>query len=159
MNLSRESKMVSGILLITIPTIMYGGLTLLGILTEGQAGLRPGSLTLNETQWSLWRAGHAHAGVFVLFSLIIQPLVDQIDGAKAVQWVARLGAPVAAIMIPAGFFRSRLHGRLSVVYSHRSSLSGRLVVDHGGRFTQERQSRHPANQLVTHRCHSRRVPQ
>ena len=76
MQLSRESKIVCSILLIAIPTIMYGGVILLGILTEGIAGLAPGSLELDETQWALWRAGHAHAGVIVILSLILQPLVD-----------------------------------------------------------------------------------
>ena len=51
MNLSREAKVVSGIILLTVPTIMYGGLTLLGILTGGVAGSAPAGLTLDETQW------------------------------------------------------------------------------------------------------------
>jgi hypothetical protein len=104
MELSRESKLVCGVLLISVPTIMYGGLTLLGILTEGQAGLRPGNLALSETQWALWRAGHAHAGVYVLLSLILQPLVDHTTLSNALGWAARLGAPAASILLPAGFF-------------------------------------------------------
>jgi len=103
MQLSRESKII-GILLILVPTIMYGGFTLLGILTKGGAGLAPGSLTLDETQWALWRAGHAHAGVYVLLSLILQPLVDHTNFSSSLKWVARLGAPLASIFIPAGFF-------------------------------------------------------
>lgn len=104
MQLSSESKLVCGLLLIAVPTIMYGGLTLLGILTEGSAGLRPGTLSLNETQWSLWRAGHAHAGVYALLALIIQPLVDQTALSSAMRWIARLGAPIASVVVPAGFF-------------------------------------------------------
>lgn len=104
MRLSRESKIVCAILLIVVPTIMYGGATLLGILTEGGAGLKPGELALNETQWALWRAGHAHAGVYVILSLILQPLVDETSLSAILKWVARLGAPAAAILLPAGFF-------------------------------------------------------
>lgn len=104
MQLSRASKIVSGILLIVVPTIMYGGVTLLGILTDGAAGLRPGGLALNETQWSLWLAGHAHAGVFVLLSLILQPLIDNSGLPKSLEWTARLGAPVASVLMPAGLF-------------------------------------------------------
>jgi hypothetical protein len=77
MDLSRESKAVSGVLLILVTSIMYGVITLLGILTEGGAGMKPGDLTLDDTQWALWRAGHAHAGVYVILSLVLQPLVDQ----------------------------------------------------------------------------------
>ncbi|MFB6285351.1 MAG: hypothetical protein ABEK03_02070 [Candidatus Bipolaricaulia bacterium] len=76
MTLSREAKLVSGITLIAVPTIAYGGATLLGILTEGTAGIAPSDLNLDETQWALWRAGHAHAGVWLLFSLVIQVLLD-----------------------------------------------------------------------------------
>lgn len=41
MELSREAKVVSGVTLLAIPTIMYGGITLLGILTQGLAGIAP----------------------------------------------------------------------------------------------------------------------
>jgi hypothetical protein len=103
LHLSRESKIVSGALLIAVPTIMYGGVTLLGILTEGAAGSQL-ALQLDDTQQSLWRAGHAHAGVFVILSLILQPLVDQTGFSNSVKWVARLGAPAASVILPAGFF-------------------------------------------------------
>ncbi len=104
MQLSRESKIMCGILLIAVPTIMYGGVMLLGILTEGEAGLKPGSLKLNETQWALWRAGHAHAGVIAILSLILQPLVDNTAFSNGTKWVARLCAPIASVVLPAGFF-------------------------------------------------------
>ena len=104
MQLSVESRLVTGILLISVPTIMYGGVTLLGVLTDGGAGLKPGLLVLDETQKSLWRAGHAHAGVFVLLSLLLQPLVDQTRLSSRLRWLARAGTPVAAILVPAGFF-------------------------------------------------------
>lgn len=104
MYLSRESKIVCGLLLIAVPSIMYGGVTLLGILTDGGAGIKPGNLALDETQWSLWRAGHAHAGVYVILALILQPLVDQTAFSNVIRWIARLGAPIAAVVVPAGFF-------------------------------------------------------
>jgi len=104
MQLSRESKIVCSILLIAIPTIMYGGITLLGILTEGVAGLASSNVELDETQWALWRAGHAHAGVIVILSLILQPLVDCTAFSNSTKWVARLGAPIASVVLPAGFF-------------------------------------------------------
>ncbi|MDB3935710.1 hypothetical protein N9383_03200 [Granulosicoccus sp.] len=104
MQLSRESKIVCGVLLILVPTIMYGGFTLLGILTDGEVGHKPGGLELNETQRALWRAGHAHAGVYVILALILQPLVDQSSLSNPLKWIARLGAPIASIVLPVGFF-------------------------------------------------------
>lgn len=99
MNLSREAKLVSGVIQLVVPTIMYGGITLLGILTEGVAGLAPGGLSLDETQWALWRAGHAHAGVWVILSLVLQVLIDSTKLSRSMMWLARISAPVAAVAV------------------------------------------------------------
>jgi hypothetical protein len=104
MRLSREAKLVSGITLLAVPTIMYGGISLLGILTQGIAGSTPGELALDETQWALWRAGHAHAGVWVLLSLVMQVLIDSTRLSTPLMWLARLSAPVAAVTVSGGFF-------------------------------------------------------
>jgi len=76
MTLSREARLVAGVTLLTVPTSMYGGATLLGTLTKDAAGISPGNLALDQTQWALFRAGHAHAGVWVVLSLVIQVLLD-----------------------------------------------------------------------------------
>jgi hypothetical protein len=104
MGLSREAKIVSGITLLAVPTIMYGGVTLLGILTTGAAGISPGNLVLDETQWALFRAGHAHAGVWVVLSLVIQVLLDSATLSRKLKWLARIAAPLAAVAISGGFF-------------------------------------------------------
>ncbi len=104
MNLSREAKIVSGITLLAVPTIMYGGVTLLGILTEGTAGISPGNVVLDETQWALFRAGHAHAGVWVVLSLVIQVLLDSATLSQTLKWLARIAAPLAAVAVSGGFF-------------------------------------------------------
>jgi hypothetical protein len=103
MNLSREARLFCGILLLTVPTIMYGGATLLGILTNGVAGLDTG-VTLNETQWALFRAGHAHAGVWVILSLILQVLLDATTLSRAPRLLARVCGPAGAIALPGAFF-------------------------------------------------------
>ena len=104
MGLSREARLMVGLTLLTVPTIMYGGLTLLGMLTRGTVGLTPPPLQLNDTQWALFRAGHAHAGVWLLFSLVIQVLLDAATLSSALRWIARVSAPLAAILISGGFF-------------------------------------------------------
>ena len=71
MNLSREARLVAGVTLLAVPTIIYGGVTLLGILTKGVAGISTGNPVLDQTQWALFRAGHAHAGVWVVLSLVV----------------------------------------------------------------------------------------
>jgi hypothetical protein len=104
MQISRDARIVAGLTLLTVPTIMYGGLVLLGILTSGAAGLAPEGLTLNETQWSLFRAGHAHAGVWVILSLVLQILLDAATLPKSLEWLARIAAPLAAVALSGAFF-------------------------------------------------------
>ena len=103
MLLSREARLVSAITLLVIPTIMYGGWTLLGILTHGTVSPNPG-VQLDETQWALWRAGHAHAGVWTILSLLLQIFLDSARLSAAAKWLARICAPVAAVLLSAGFF-------------------------------------------------------
>ena len=104
MLLSKDAKLVSGITLLLIPTIMYGGWTLLGILTHGEAAPTTGNLKLNDTQWALWRAGHAHAGVWTMLSLLLQLFLDSTRLPSAMRWLARIAAPTAAVAISGGFF-------------------------------------------------------
>ena len=104
MTLTDDARLVSGFTLLAVPTIMYGGFTLFGIVTQDIAGSQPGGLTLSETQAALWRAGHAHAGVWLILSLIIQVLLDSTRLSRALQWLARISAPLGAVSVSAGFF-------------------------------------------------------
>jgi hypothetical protein len=104
MNLSREGKLLAGVTLLVVPTVMYGGIALLSILTRGVAGLAPSGLALDETQWALWRAGHAHAGVWLILSLVMQVLIDSTRLSTTMMWLARISAPAAAAIVSAGFF-------------------------------------------------------
>jgi hypothetical protein len=95
--------MLAGILLVVLPTVMYGGLTLLILLI----GNSPGYMD-NPLRQNLWRAGHAHAGVYLVLSLVMLRYVDEALLSPFWKWIARTGAPIAAILIPAAFFLSVL---------------------------------------------------
>lgn len=69
--MTREARLMSGIILITVPTIQYGGYFLLTSLMNKNSGYMDNPLRQN-----FFRAGHAHAGVIVLLSLICQMLAD-----------------------------------------------------------------------------------
>ena len=99
--MSRESRMLAGILLIVIPSVMYGGLTLLQFLTRNEPGYAD-----NPMRHDLWRAGHAHAGVYLVLSLVMLRYVDEALLSPFWKWIARTGVPIAAILIPAAFFLS-----------------------------------------------------
>jgi hypothetical protein len=104
MTLTRNAKLMSGITLLIVPTIMYGGWTLLRILMHGRVGGNVSGLRLDETQWALWRAGHAHAGVWTLLSLVLQILLDSARLPVGLSWVARISAPASAVALSAALF-------------------------------------------------------
>lgn len=60
----------------------------------------------NPLRHDLWRAGHAHAGVYLILSLVMLRYVDEAKLSKFWKWIARTDAPIAAILIPAAFFLS-----------------------------------------------------
>jgi hypothetical protein len=63
--------MLAGILLVTLPSVMLGGLTVLMHLVRRLPGYVD-----NPLRHDLWRAGHAHAGVYLVLSLVMLRYVD-----------------------------------------------------------------------------------
>jgi hypothetical protein len=101
MTLTRESRRIAGLLLLSIVAIESGGYYLTRIVS--------GQVEVTDFQLGFSRAGHAHAGVLVTLSLIAIVLADAVGPARGVAgWVARLGIPTAAILMPAGFFFSSM---------------------------------------------------
>lgn len=106
--MTTEAKKISGYILLSVPTIVYGGYFLLTVLSGQQA-----QLDLTEFQKSMFRAGHAHAGVLVIFSLLVQFLADQATLSTVWKWIARLSFPVSAIAISMGFFAAAIGRQLT----------------------------------------------
>jgi hypothetical protein len=104
MELSREAKVVAGIILLAVPTVQYGGLYILGLLTHGIAGTGGAAAGLNAEQLALFRAGHAHAGVWLILSLVLQVLLDAARLPSSAKWLARIAAPVGTLALSGGFF-------------------------------------------------------
>ena len=116
--MTREARLMSGIILITIPTIQYGGYFLLTSLMNKNSGYMENPLRQN-----FFRAGHAHAGVIVILSLVCQVLADSAALPIPLLWFVRVGVPFAAVLISAGFFFSVLplaatqpNGAVSLIY-------------------------------------------
>lgn len=101
--MTREARLISGIILISVPTIQYGGYFLLTSLMNKASGYLENPLRQN-----FFRAGHAHAGVIVILSLVCQLLADSALLPPSLVWFVRIGVPVSAILISAGFFFSML---------------------------------------------------
>lgn len=100
--MTSESRRLAGILLIVLPTVMYGGVTLLTML------IRDPSYMSNPLRQNLWRAGHAHAGVLLVLALVALRYVDEASLSGRMKIIARGFIPLAAILMPAGFFLSTL---------------------------------------------------
>jgi hypothetical protein len=99
---SLESRRLAGLLLVILPTVMVGGVSILTLLINDPAYMR------NPLRQDLWRAGHAHAGVLLVLSLIVLRYVDEADLTARLKEFVRSAGPSAAILIPAGFFLSVL---------------------------------------------------
>src|SRR5262245_7050279 len=99
--MSPESRRLAGILLVIYPTVIFGGVNLLYFLITPQSGYSE-----NELRQDLWRAGHAHAGVLLILSLVVLRYVD--DARLTDRWknLVRHSTPAAAILLPIAFFLS-----------------------------------------------------
>src|ERR1700736_5682269 len=101
--MTRVATLMCGIILITVPTIQYGGYFLLTSLMDKGSGYMGNPLRQN-----FFRAGHAHAGVIVILSFVCQILADAAVLTSPLVWLVRIGVPLSAILISAGFFFSML---------------------------------------------------
>ena len=95
--MSASNLISSGVILLTVIAIAYGGTFLVKVTTGG--------VPANDLQRSFFRAGHAHAGVLVILGLVVRLLL--VDDAVP-DWSSALadGVLFAAILMPAGFFLS-----------------------------------------------------
>jgi general stress protein CsbA len=98
MALSTESRLIAGVVLLTVVTIEVGGWFMTRIAR--------GQVPMTDFQKSFARAGHGHAGVLVILSLLGLLYVDATGLTGPLVWIARLGVPIAAILMSAGFFAS-----------------------------------------------------
>jgi heme/copper-type cytochrome/quinol oxidase subunit 4 len=84
------------IVLLSLVSVEYGGWALLGFLTgRGQLG---------QFREQFFRAGHAHAGVLLVLSLVYFLHLDRTGYSTGVQWLAGLLLLVGIIAQSGGFF-------------------------------------------------------
>lgn len=99
--MSPESKDMAGILLVAVPSVEFGGISLLGHIKRRT----PGYLD-NPVRRSLFRAGHAHAGVLVILALVGLLYVDAASLSEAARTLVRTCLGMAPVLVPAGMFLS-----------------------------------------------------
>lgn len=120
--MSRAARTMAGLILILVPTIEYGGYFLLKSLMD------PASHYMdNPLRQNFERAGHAHAGVIIILSLVVQILADYATLPAALLWLVRIAMPLAAMCVSAGFF-------LSIMFSttgHPNALVDLICIGAG----------------------------
>lgn len=99
--MSHATLLTAGILLLTVSTIVFGGLSLLMSIVKRI----PGYLD-NPVRRALWTAGHAHAGVLVIFALVALPYLDETGYGAGTQTLVRALLVAPPIVMSLGFFLS-----------------------------------------------------
>jgi len=100
--MSPHARLMCGIGLILTPAIVYGGLTVLGVVLNGAMGI-PAPRGLSPSRIAFYRAGHAHAGVLALLAWFLEVVMDYAAVPRAMIWPVRVGAIAAAILVSGGF--------------------------------------------------------
>jgi hypothetical protein len=113
-----------------MPTVLFGGISLLALLIDKESGYMANPLRQN-----LWRAGHAHAGVLLVLSLLVLRYVDEAVLSDGLKKFVRSAVPSAAIFLPVAFFLSVLspkatepNGLIYLAYIGAAVLATALVV-------------------------------
>ena len=127
--MSPQSRRLSGILLIILPTVIIGGVSLLTLLIDDPRYMQ------NQLRQDLWRAGHAHAGVLLILSLVALRYVDEATLSESWKGVVRTAIPLSAILLPAAFFLSVLspeatepNGLIYLAYAGAAVLATGLIL-------------------------------
>jgi hypothetical protein len=94
---------MAGLLITVLPTVVFGGVSILYLWLG-----RNSDYMKNPLRQRLWRAGHAHAGVLLVVSLLALLYVDGAALSDDLKALVRSTIPLSAIFLPAAFFLSVL---------------------------------------------------
>ena len=89
---------------IALPTVMFGGYSLLGLMARDNIWLTPFRVTY-------FRAGHAHAGVLLVTSLLYYTYLAQTPFSSGLKLVACIVLLIGVLAQSGGFFLHMLAGK------------------------------------------------
>jgi hypothetical protein len=110
----KPTILLPALVLFTLVTVEFGGWSLLGLLNRRDA--------LTSFQEQFFRAGHAHAGVLLVLSLVFFVFLGRTSFAESTQWVLGIGLLLGILLQSGGFF---LHMQVG---NEGSSSVGTLVT-------------------------------
>ncbi len=124
-----SSRKQAGLILVILPTVVYGGVSILSLLINDP------QYSQNELRQDLWRAGHAHAGVLLILSLVVFLYLER---ALLVDRMKRLAASLitsSAILLPVAYFFSVLspdatepNVLINLAYLGAATLTAGLII-------------------------------
>ena len=97
-------RLFSVISWIALPTVMFGGYSLLGLMARGNTWLTPFRATY-------FRAGHAHAGVLLVMSLVYYTYLAQTTFSSGLKLAACIVLLAGLLAQSGGFFLHMLTGK------------------------------------------------
>ena len=111
-------KLFTVIALVSLPTVMFGGYSLLRLMKDRK---------LTPFQETYFRAGHAHAGVLLVLSLVSLVLLGGTDLSTGVRWLVCLLLLIGVLAQSGGMFLHAFTGSAGVW-----SRGNTLTVTGGG---------------------------
>jgi hypothetical protein len=111
-------KLFTVIALFSLPTVMYGGYSLLRLMQQRK---------LSEFQVTYFRAGHAHAGVLLILALVVLDVVARAGLGTGLQWTISLLLLVGILAQSGGFFVHMAIGKPGR-WSHGNTLTAAGAV-------------------------------
>jgi hypothetical protein len=103
---------------IALPTVMYGGYSLIELIKRGNV--------LTPEQIGFFRAGHAHAGVLTLMSLLYYTFLDQTSLLLAIKHTACAALVIGILAQSGGFFIHLSPARAAL--GTRITLTGAAIL-------------------------------
>src|SRR5690625_295197 len=103
MTLRRDTKIMAGWLIVILPTVVYGGFSILNMVINQDVGI-----VENDLRKNFFRAGHAHAGVLLILSLIAYLYVDKAELSTLFRSIVKSFIPLSAIFVSGAFFFSMI---------------------------------------------------
>ena len=106
------TQLFTVIALVSLPTVMYGGYALMGVMRERK---------LTEHQRAMFRAGHAHAGVLLILALVALQILSRTTLSDTTLWITCFLLLFGILAQSGGFFlhllpgKGRLGGRVTSV--------------------------------------------
>jgi hypothetical protein len=95
-------KLFTVIVLVSLPTVMYGGYSLLRLNAVDK---------LSDFQRTYFRAGHAHAGVLLVLTLVSLDLLARTEFGRGAQWLVCVLLLVGVLAQAGGMFVHMAVGR------------------------------------------------